>query len=211
MKKLLCIFMAVLMVFSSAFVFGASAAEGYAARNTLEKFDSYSDFVAKNGDKEIFGFTYDTLYESNSFVDWTKLDISYSSENGPVYYDKGAFSLAFGDISAYLKRVTAFFFSGDRLFSEENALNITNFIGKMINPDFKEVTYMFGTSVTPNEEDFFLQIAKQSGLGDIMQNNWCGKGPDFFKPFLSAFGGDGDLYILFCGDLLGFGDAVGDD
>ncbi len=193
MKKILCVLMAVMMLFSSVAVIGASAADNYAAKNPLtESFDSYEEFVDENGDKEIYGYTYKFLYEETGYADWSKLDIYSSKEGGTSQSTRGSVSLAFSNMNNHLKRLMIAFFGGGKLHTEEYATDIANFVGKLVHPDFKEVTVRF--SETPNEDDFYKFVADNSGLIPLIQTNWIDKGIDF-KAFFRAFGIDTNSII----------------
>ncbi len=191
MKKLLCVLMSVVMIVSSAAVIGASAAEGYAAKNPVtDSFSSYDEFVAENADKAIYGYTYDFLYEDTSFVDWTKLDIKYNKAGMPWQSTPGSIALAFGNMGAYAKRIANDYFLNGKLYTEEYAVALINFIGKLVYPDFVEVETAFdGMDTNPNEDDFFKIVAEKTGIHNIIQSNWCDVGVDF-KPFLTAMGVD---------------------
>ncbi len=195
MKKLLCIFMAVMMLFSSVSVIGASAADGYAAKNPItDSFDSYEEFVDENGDKEIYGYTYKFLYEDKGFVDWTKLDIRFQKEGIPTQSTRTSISLALSNMNNHFKRLMTNFFGGDKLYTEEYASDIANFVGKLVYPEFKEVTVKFPNNATPNEDDFFKFVADASGLVPLIQTNWIDAGIDF-KGFFRAFGIDTNAII----------------
>lgn len=188
MKKLLCVFLAAMLMLSSFAVIGASAADGYAAKNPItDNFSSYDEFVKENGNKKILGYTYDFLYESNAYVDWSKLDIWFSSQGLPVQSTDGSFALAFGNMNAYLKRVMNSFFIGQKLYTEEYGVDLINFFGKLIDPNFVPVTKAFDNNLSPNDYDFFETIAVKSGLADTIQTNWCDQGVDY-RAFFSVFG-----------------------
>ena len=190
MKKLLCVFMAVMMILSSVAVIGASAADGYAARNPIDSdFYSYQDFIAKHGDKKVYGYTYDFLYESGSLVDWSKLDIRFEKMGLPAQSTRESISLAVGNMNSFLKRVMNSYFLGEKLYTEEYALDLINFFGKLIYADFEPVTKAFDNTTTPNEFDFYEIVAEKSGIAKLIQQNWCNSGVDF-KPFLRALGVD---------------------
>ena len=188
MKKLLCIFMAVMMLISSVSVIGASAADGYAAKNPItDSFDSFEEFVDENGDKEIYGYTYKFLYEEKGAVDWSKLAIYFDKAGVPSQSTRRSISLAFSNINNHFKRLMTNFFGGDRLYTEEYATDIANFVGKMVYPDFKETTVSFPNGVTPNEDDFYKFVADASGIVPLIQTNWIDKGIDF-KSFFKEIG-----------------------
>lgn len=182
--------MAVMMLISSAAVIGVSAAEGYIAQNPVtDSFSSYDEFMNENADKEFYGYTPDFLYEKTGKVDWTQLDLYTEQMGFPVQATGLDLSLAEGNMNSYLKRVTNSFFLGDKLYTEEYALDLINFFGRLVYPDFKTVTKAFDTNTTPNEYDFYEIVAEKSLLGDVIQKNWIDAGVEF-KPFLTALGVD---------------------
>ena len=182
--------MAVMMLFSSVAVIGASAADGYAAKNPItDSFDSYEEFVDENGDKEIYGYTYKLLYEENGVIDWTKLAIHFEENGVPAQSTRSSISLALSNMNNHFKRLMTNFFGGSKLYTEEYATDMANFIGKMLYPDFKEVTVQFPNGTTPNEDDFYKFVADASGIVPLIQNNWINAGIDF-KVFFKAFGID---------------------
>lgn len=186
MKKLLCVLMTVAMLVSSVAVMGVSAAEGYAYKNTItDSFSSYEEFAQENADKSIFGYTYDFLYESTARVDWGKLDINIGGLTGKP--TRNSFSLAYSDMSLYLERLMTNLYTGGKLFTEEYATDLVNFIGKLVYPNFVEKQVDFGTNEYPNEDEFYEIVVLESNLDDIIRNNWCYNGVNF-KPFLTAFG-----------------------
>ena len=195
MKKLLCIFMAVMMLFSSVAVIGASAADGYAAKNPItDSFDSYEEFVEENGDKEIYGYTYKFLYEEKGFVDWSKIDIHFEKDGMALQSTRSSISLALSNMNNHFKRLMTNFFGGDKLYTEEYATDIANFVGKLVFPEFKEVTVKFPGNATPNEDDFYKFVADASGIVPVIQTNWIDAGIDF-KAFFKAFGINTDSII----------------
>ncbi len=190
MKKLLCVLMAVMMILSSVAVIGVSAADGYAAKNPIDSdFYSYQDFINKHGDKKVYGYTYDFLYESGRMVDWTKLDIKFEKSGFPARSTPESISLALGNMNSFLKRVMNNYFIGDKLYTEEYAVDLINFFGKLVNPYFETVDKAFEDNVTPNEYDFYEIVAEKSELAKVIQSKWCNTNIDF-KSFLVAFGVD---------------------
>lgn len=195
MKKILCVFMAVMMLFSSVAVIGASAAEGYAAKNPItDSFDSYEEFVDENGDKEIYGYTYKLLYEDKGVIDWSKFDIHFEKDGIPAQSTRSSISLALSNMNNHFKRLMTNFFGGAKLHTEEYATDLANFIGKMLYPDFKSVTVRFPNGTTPNEDDFYKFVADASGIVPLIQTNWIDNGIDF-KAFFRAFGIDTNAII----------------
>ncbi len=190
MRKLLCIFMAVVMLFSSVAVIGASAADGYAAKNPItDSFDSYEEFVNENGDKEIYGYTYKFLYEDDGYVDWSKLAIYFEKDGIPAQSTSSSIALALSNMNNHFKRLMSNLFGGVKLHTEEYATDIANFVGKLVYPEFKEVTVKFPGNKTPDEEGFFTLIAEASGIVPLIQKNWIDADVDF-KAFYEALGID---------------------
>lgn len=195
MKKLLCVFMAVMMLFSSVAVIGVAAADGYAAKNPItDSFDSYEEFVDENGDKEIYGYTYKLIYEDKGAIDWSKIDIHFEKDGIPAQSTRSSISLALSNMNNHFKRLMTNFFGGSKLYTEEYATDIANFIGRMLYPDFKSVTVKFPGGTTPNEDDFFKFVADASGIVPLIQTNWIDANIDF-KAFFKAFGIDTNSII----------------
>ncbi len=191
MKKLLSVFMAVLMLVSSVAVVGVSAADGYAAKNPItDSFSTYNEYEAENKDKTVYGFDYDFIYDtSESYVDWKKLDIRFEEGGFPIQSTRESISLGIGNMNSYLKRLMNSFFLGGKLYTDEYAVDLINFFGKLVNPNFEPVSKAFESNTTPNEYDFYDLIAVKSGLADVIQTNWIDAGIEF-KNFLVAFGVD---------------------
>ncbi len=192
MKKVLSVLLAVMMIFSSSAVIGASAADGYAAKNPITgSFSSYEEFAAENAGKEIYGYTYDFLYESDKYVDWKKLGISYSNNGVTVPFTSEKLESTMSDIGYYAKRMSINYFGGDKIFTEEYALAIINFLGKLVYPNFTEVTSAsaFKNGTTPDEGAFYRGIVEDSRIWEVIDKNWINTGIDF-KSFLIAFGAD---------------------
>lgn len=187
MKKILCVLLAVIMVFSSAFIMNASAAS-YVVTNPIEKFSSYDELINYQPDKEVYGYTVDYLYNSSLYVDWSKLNISYLQDGNTVKTDKGEWALAKADMNSYLKRIVNNLYSGDKLYTEEYATVLVNFFGNLVYPNFTEKSVSFGTNETPNEDEFFKIVAVESGLSEVIQANWCNDPDIDFKSLLSALG-----------------------
>lgn len=182
--------MAVIMMLSSVAAIGASAADGYAAKNPItDNFNSYYEFVDENENTEIFGYTYDLLYDNSVYLDWEKINIRYNKMGFPVKSTKDSIALAQGNMNSYLKRVMNSYFLGDKLYTEEYAVDLVNFFGKLVDPGFEPVSKVFDTNTTPNEFDFFEIVAEKSKLGEVIQTNWIDAGVEF-KTFLTTFGVD---------------------
>lgn len=192
MKKILCVLLAVMMIFSSVAVMGASAAGGYVTENPVtDSFSSYDEFAAENENKEIYGFTYDFLYESDGIVDWDKISIHNDVQGIPVPVSADRFEGIVDDMAYYAKRITINYFGGEKIFSEEYALAIINFLGKLLYPDFAEVTSAsaFKNGTTPDEDTFYRGIVEDSRIWEVVDNAWIKTGIDY-EDFLYAFGAD---------------------
>lgn len=182
MKKVLCIVLSVIMIFSSFSVFSVSAANNIV--NPLHTYYSYEELIDYQGDVEVYGYSVDYLYNQTLYVDWSELSIMYDGEN----MTKNQLALVKSDINSYTRRILYNMYGGNKFYTDENATKLSNFIGKILNPNFIDVYVDFGSTVTPNEDDFYEAVAVNSGLADLIQNTWCSNLSINFDEFLTAFG-----------------------
>ncbi len=192
MKKILCVFMAVMMMLSSVAVLGASAADGYAAKNPVtDRFDSAEEFAAENGEKKIYGYTYDFLcnaFGMGDIIDCSKSGISYTDEDGKTHVTTSdSLSSAYTNLSYYTKMITLNFFGGESLYTEENAVRLINFFGNLVYPEFEEVTVAFGSTVIPAKDDFYKTIVEKSKIWEVVRDNWTDQLVDY-SGFAKALG-----------------------
>lgn len=192
MKKLLCVLLAVMMLASSVAVTGASAAGGYVTVNPVkDSFSSYDEFASENEGKEIYGFTYDFLYENTKYVDWDQLDLHYELEGVSIPFSAEKLESVMDAVSYYAKRISINYFGGEKIFTEEYSLAVSNFLGKLLYPDFEELTSAsaFKNGTTPDEDTFYRGIVEDSKIWELVDRNWIKTGINF-RDFLYAFGAD---------------------
>lgn len=191
MKKILSVFLAVLMTFSFVGIFGASAANGeYLIENNLGKVTSVDELISAN--KSVYGMTVERLYSNEDTFDWSKFYVpytTYSSEGAEVEtcVQSGDIAMARGNINIYLKRFFIENYLDTKLYTGENATKIANFLGNLFYPNFKDVEIVFSSTLATTEDEFFSAIVEKSGFGDIIQSNWCDTNIET-KSILSLFG-----------------------
>ncbi len=194
MKKFICVLMAVMMMLSSVAVLGVSAADGYAAKNPItDRFDSISEFESENADKEIYGYTYDFLYNDlgKTVGDFSDLDISFTKDGFPYRSSGESLESAYMNLSYYTKMIMINFFGGEKLYTEEYAVYLTNFFGNLVYPNFEEVTDVFDENVIPNKDDFYKAVVEKSKIWEVVEANWIDKNVDY-TGFVNAMGGNSD-------------------
>ncbi len=104
---------------------------------------------------------------------------------------KGELSLVRANINLYLKRIISNYWGGGRFYTNENIVNITNFIGTLINPHFillPEDSRPFDDNVRMDTYTFFGKIVELSGLGALIDSNWCKQRDIDFIPLMAALG-----------------------
>lgn len=148
-------------------------------------------------DANLFGFTIGDLYSSDR-LNWNKISQIATNEETQEEYELNSyntFSLAKAYTNRYLlqKFVEKFGEAGSlELYTLDNLLTITNFIGRVVNPNFKELTAEKVNVAYTSEKDFYTSIVTLSGLRDIIANYWCNDYNLNFKALLSAVGFDFD-------------------
>jgi len=208
MKKTLSLILAAVMLISSFFCFNASAEEGSALDGILSDITNMENFenavinstsgfeFPEEGDMEVdqmisegmiagemLGISVDFLYNSKTDLMWKDVSVS-----------KDDIALASANLNTYLKRALYNKYGGFNLYTMKNnaasvyATKIANFLGNMFYPDFEEVTIQFNGTETISEDEFYGEIVKKSGFGDILQYNWCNQGRFDFRPMIETWG-----------------------
>ncbi|MBR5827529.1 MAG: hypothetical protein IKY78_10680, partial [Clostridia bacterium] len=137
---------------------------------------------------QMLGMSVEYLYNSSETFYWKDVAIS-----------KDDLAIASANINAYLKRIVREKYGDYNLFSMEPneygipyasyyATKIANFLGNLFYPDFVDVTITFEGTETVAEDDFYSAIVRQSGFGELLQNNWCNQGQIDFRPALETWG-----------------------
>ena len=137
---------------------------------------------------QMLGISVDYLYNSTEQLYWKDVAIS-----------KDDLTIASANINTYLKRIVREKYGDNKLYSMEKneygvptasyyATKIANFLGNLFYPDFVGVTIEFEGTETVSEDAFYSAIVRQSGFGDLLQNNWCNQGIVDFRPMLETWG-----------------------
>ncbi|MBQ7294595.1 MAG: hypothetical protein IJW86_00205 [Clostridia bacterium] len=111
---------------------------------------------------------------------------------------KGEISLVRANTNLYLKRVISNYWGGGRFYTNENIVAITNFIGTLINPHFillPDGYRPIDDNVSMDAYTFFGKIVELSGLGSIIDSNWCRQSGMNFIPLMAAFGVNTDTLL----------------
>jgi len=143
---------------------------------------------------EMLGISLDYLYNSKEPLYWKDVAVS-----------KNDLTLAAGNINAYLMRIVKERYGNFELYSMEigehgvpkasyYATTIANFLGNLFYPNFVDVTITFEGTKYVEEDAFYAAIVRQSGFGELLQNNWCNQGDVDFRPFIETWGlSNGDV------------------
>lgn len=128
-------------------------------------------------DARFFGLDLDFIYHSTADLLWATVPV-----------DKYDVTMTKSNLNLYLLRVLKKVYADDKLYTAENASAVANFIGHLINEDHVDVAVRFG-SATVAPEVFYRTIASVSGLGNVIQLNWCDRAMQVnFNPVLTALG-----------------------
>lgn len=188
MKKIIAVILAVSMIFT-CFTTNIFAAEG--SESLVDKITGSTDLgdalegfgpddignigaceeadieeMLQNGalnNVNMLGLTVDYLYNSTQPIYWP--DIAISS---------GDLALAKANLNLYLLKLLKNQFGeagSNKLYTAENATIITNFIGNIINPYHKDVSFSGVGYSKPI--DFYSAIVVNSGLQTVIDNYWC--------------------------------------
>ena len=188
MKKVISIFLAVLMAFSCCGVLAAAVEEEESTKKPIS--ESLNDMVGidftnllnnpelgnvdalKNADSTE---QFEQAMLSN--VDFMGLNINYMyNSTDPIYWpnisiSRSDLALVYGNLNAYLLKLKKEKLSNYRFYTNENATKLCNRIGKLYDPNFKDMKITFDTNPTSSEE-FYQQICERSGLTEWIQKQW---------------------------------------
>ncbi len=104
---------------------------------------------------------------------------------------KSELSLVRANTNLYLKRVISNYWGGGKFFTNDNVVKLTNFIGSLINPNFTllaEGSRPVDDNVALDHYSFFGKIVELSGLGSLIENNWCNQSRIDFIPLMAGLG-----------------------
>lgn len=104
---------------------------------------------------------------------------------------KTELSLARANMNLYLKRIISNYWGGGKFYTNENIVAISNFIGSLINPNFvllEKGSRPIDDNVKMDAYTFFGKIVELSGLGTLLDANWCKQSRVDFLPLMAALG-----------------------
>ena len=153
------------------------------------------DYAYKNkeADQTLFaGIVESKVYIVNPFTKKEETHYEYAYK-----LEKGDFGLMRANSNNQLVKVIRTIWGDGAIYSSpkiatQNALKLTNFIGKLMNEEFDEIDSKdykpFANKVRVTRDEFFEEVAVSSGLADLLQAKWCNaKGFDV-KRIMSALG-----------------------
>lgn len=181
----------------------------------IRDLESWTDGNPDN-DVDLLGMDLDFLYNGKGAYVWGFLDVFLTDANGEKILVDGNpvlkisaddVSLAVTNLNIYLQRMFYNKYGTLELYTVENAISITNFIGGMLNPGFSKLNPanfkdLFNNKV-PTSNEFYNTISTLSGLDKIITYNWIGKGNNYIQPVINALCGS---YVEFYPDY--YTDAV---
>lgn len=131
-----------------------------------------------------------TLFE---YINEVEITIGKNVGHYNYYFvlSKSELSLARANINLYLKRVVSNYWGGGKFYTNENLVTITNFIGTLLNPSFillEKGSKPIADNVKMDAYTFFGKIVELSGLGAIIDANWCKQSSIDFLPLMDALG-----------------------
>ena len=198
MKKILCVFLALVMALSmTTFVFAADSDVDLAEVLSGKLIDD--DFInAFNGQtldipanlKESNGtYDIDKLIKNGSLsgVQFLGLDIGYLYDTNPLGLDWGKLTVSHTDLGTLWGEMNTYMVSflkpnytnTDRMCTGSHATGICNLIGRLLNPNFQTQNINFSTSNYSNgtrdyvmKKDFYMTISNRSGLTELISKYW---------------------------------------
>ena len=166
----------------------------------------------KCGSANVFGLSLNTMYNTSTDLLWAGLplaedpycekcqkNVDRNSVKGIICPTCGnrmtvktiynTMAIVSGNLNSYLKKILNRLYSGEKLYTSENATKICNFIGHLLYVNYVDTTISFEKPVVENNsDDFYNTIAEQSGLREIVEKNWCNNPGMDIKSLLSAIG-----------------------
>lgn len=190
-------------------------------KNLPERFNDFNEFRNSEAwDKvSLFGISLDFLYSDTAPLVWSNLDTFLEVDGKLVYGSDGLpvklismddISLAYTNLGVYLHRFFYDQYGGLKLYTVENAIALTNIIGKMLYPDFVKLDIAnyknYFKNETPTTNEFFRAITTLSGLDKVIEHNWVPRGKSFSEPLVSVLTGH---YIDFSSEFYSDGLILG--
>lgn len=192
----------------------SSALKNFYVSGLPDRFDgSFAEFKNSSywNSVNLLGMDLDFLYSDDSPLIWGMLDVYVKDAEGNVIPGpEGApvaritpddISQAMTNIGIYLQRVVYSLYGGLNLYTVENAIALSNFIGKMFYPDFAVLNPanfvgIFGNA-TPSAVQFYKAVATLSGFDKIIGQNWVPRGKGYCESVVTVLGGS---YVSFPSD-----------
>lgn len=150
----------------------------------------------------LFGLSVNEIYnQTSTTIDWNAIQyLSVDDTGSPVVINSNSnFTLVRAYMNRYLKGMFVERFGQQDtldLFTLENFITITNFIGSFINPNFIKLTKANVDVPYSSEKDFYNSVAVKSGLQDVIEMYWCREA--------EALGDPSNAFYRNLLDLLGF-------
>lgn len=176
----------------------------------MEKLINSSDSDAKN--TTVYGLSVDFLYHRDEKLYWgslpcasepycstckkyfkaDELSENYCPECGATLTVETIYNtiaIVCGNLNSFLKKTLVKLYGGQNLYTSENATRICNYIGKLLYPNYSDRVIVFPNPIVESKSnDFYDTIAKESGMLELVEKNWCNNYDLNVKPLLSAFG-----------------------
>ena len=160
----------------------------------------------KTADQTLFaGIVEKKVYFTNPFTNKEEIHYEYAYK-----LDKGDFGLMRANSNNQLVKVIRKIWGDGAIYAKpsiatENALKLSNFIGKLVNEEFTEIKSEgykpFANKVRITRDEFFEEVAVSSGLADLLQAKWCNaKGFDV-RRIMSALGVNADAGTILDSEL----------
>ncbi len=135
-----------------------------------------------------------------------KVDLGQKQKHYNYYFtlERSEVALVKANMNLYLKRVITNYWGGGKFYTNDNIVKLTNFIGTLINPDFTLLPEYdedgnkyrpIKDNVAIDEEDFFGKIVELSGLGALIDSNWCKQPSVNFLPLMKILGVNLDMLL----------------
>ena len=163
----------------------------------------YTDFLTliPDGvinDANLFGFSVNDLYNTSGNLNWNTINYIVKDEATgveTVINSYSTFSLARAYTNRYLKNKFTERFGTQGsvdLYTRENFIAVCDFIGNLVNPNYKNLTPADVDVAYTTDKDFYTGIVVKSGLRDIIANNWCNRQDLNYKAVLTLLQFDYD-------------------
>ena len=207
MKKVLSIFLAVLMTLSCFGVLPALAAADDETTTTKKSIaDSLNEMVSIDFSNALNNpplSTYDKLAQADSAeafeaamlddVNFMGLSINYLYTSrepiiwGNVSVSHSDLALVLGNLNTYLLKMKKEKLNDYRFYTNENAMRICNFIGHLYDPEFEDIKISFDNNPTTSEV-FYNTICERSGLSEWIKYQWILSPNTYYVELITSLG-----------------------